>query len=294
MNEQTGTLETPDRRQLFYRKRVPSAPRGAVLLVHGYAEHSGRYGWVMDRLAQAGMAVWAPDYRGHGRTAEARAGRSAARGNRGSRGGHLGDLESVDRVLEELAAVWDLLRAAHPGLPHFVYGHSMGSSLSVLLALRRQGQASGLVLSAPWVTVPDYASPLLVKLVDVLATVLPLLPVQPFDHTQVSRDPQVVRAYGEDPLCYVGKTRARTGREMLRLIGEVDRRSAELTLPLLILQGGEDRNVNLRDAPTLHRRAASTDKSFHLFPGLRHEIHNEPEKEEVLQRIVSWLEARLR
>lgn len=288
MNEQTETLETRDGRQLFVRKRVPSAPKGALLLLHGYAEHSGRYGWVMDRLAQAGMAVWAPDYRGHGRTAGARAGRSAARA------GHLGDLESLDRVLEELAAVWELLRAAHPGLPHFMYGHSMGASLSVLLTLRRQAQVRGLVLSAPWVTIPDYASPLVLKVVDVLAAVAPLLPVQPFDYTQVSRDPQVVRAYGEDPLCYVGKTRARTGREMLRLIGEVDRHGAELTVPLLILQGGEDRNVNLRDAPTLHQRAGSTDKNFHLLPGLRHEIHNEPEKDEVLQRIVSWLEARLR
>jgi acylglycerol lipase len=278
MNEQTRTLKTSDGRELFYRRRTPASPRGALLLIHGYAEHSGRWGWVMDRLVEAGLAVYAPDYRGHGRSVVA--------------SGRLGDLESMDLVAEELAAVWDALRAAHPGVPHFVYGHSMGGSLATLHTLRRQAQVRALIVSAPWVTVPDYASRLLVRVVNLLAAIAPRLPVQPFDYTQVSRDPEVIRAYSEDPLCYTGKTRARTGREMLRIIGEVDRRAAELTLPLLVLQGGDDRNVNLRDAPALYERAASADKTFRLFPGLRHEIHNEPEKQEVMGVILDWLESR--
>jgi acylglycerol lipase len=278
MNEETKTLKTGDGRELFYRRRAPPSPRGALLLLHGYAEHSGRWGWVMDRLAEAGLAVYAPDYRGHGRSAVPP--------------GLLGDLESLERVLGELAAVWDILRAANPVVPHFVYGHSMGGSLATLHALARQSEVRALVLSAPWVTVPDYASPFLVRVVNLMAAVLPRLPVQPFDYTQVSRDPEVIRAYREDPLCYTGKTRARTGREMLRMIGEVERRARELTLPLLVLQGGDDRSVNLRDAPALYERAASADKTFRVFPGLRHEIHNEPERQEVIRVILDWLEKR--
>ena len=149
------------------------------------------------------------------------------------------------------------------------------------------------MLSAPWTTVPEYASPILVRGVDLLAAALPRLPIQPFDYTQVSRDPEVVRAFGEAPLCYKGKTRARTGREMLRLIREVARRAGELNVPPLALQGGEDRSVNLRDAPALHQRAAGADWSFRVFSGLYREVYNEPEKDQVMGVILDWREKRL-
>jgi alpha-beta hydrolase superfamily lysophospholipase len=279
MNQESNRVEAADGLKIFYRYLVPPHPKAGVLLLHGYAEHSGRYGWVMDRLAEAGFAAFAPDHRGHGQSA-----RSKTR---------LADLESVERVMDDLARCRALARERLPGVPWFLLGHSMGGMLALLFALRHPEDWGGLVLSAPGVKLPPYISPLLVRLSAVLARLLPLLPAQDFDYTKISRDPEVIRNYGSDPLVYIGKMRARTGYEQLRGIREVNARLDQLKMPLLLLHGGGDLLIEPAASQMVYERAASPDKTLKLFPGLYHDIWSEPERQEVMDLTLEWLRRHL-
>jgi len=279
MEEQQGTVGGSAGRSIFYRSLRPARPAAAVLVVHGYAEHSGRYAWVLGQLAGAGYAAVAPDYCGHGRSVPP--------------GGTLADLRSVEAALADLRAVHEAARSELAGLPWFVLGHSLGGALGLLYALRHQAELQGLVASAPLSSLPAYASPLLVRLIRVLSRVVPLLPVQKFDFLTVSRSPEVIEAIRQDPLYYKGKARVRTGYQLMRSIQEVGSRMGELRLPLLALQGGEDTLVNRGDARRVYEGAGSRDKSLKEFPGLYHEIFNEPERQQVMDVVLDWLRRRL-
>lgn len=273
MKEHTSFLQSADGLSIFYRYVLPAKPAAAVILIHGYAEHSGRYGWVMETLAGKGFAAYAMDCRGHGRSAKV-----------------LADLDSVDKVLGDLRALQAAVREALPQAPVFLLGHSLGGTLALLYALRFQEELRGLVLSAPTATLPDYASPFLVKISALLARLFPLLPVQDFNYKTLSRDPEVIRRVVEDPLYYKGKIRARTGYEILRAIREVEANLEQVRLPVLLLQGGEDSIVGSHDAELVDKKAASPDKTLKIFPGLYHEILNEPEKQQVMDLILDWLQ----
>jgi alpha-beta hydrolase superfamily lysophospholipase len=279
MNQGTGWVQASDGLKIFYRFMIPKQPKAGVLVVHGYADHSGRYGWVMERLGQAGLAVFAPDFRGHGRSVP--------------RGGALADMGSLEQVLAGLRDVHAMVRGSFSQGPWFMLGHSLGATLALLYALGNLGVLKGLVLSAPTITVPDYASPFLQRLSAVLARLAPLLPAQDFDYLRLSRDPEVIRQVKEDPYYYKGKVRARTGYQILRAIKEAGVRLGEMNLPVLVLQGGEDSHVNKGDSRRVYEGVASQDKTLKIYPGLYHEILNEPEKQEIMDLILDWLRRHL-
>ena len=127
-----------------------------------------------------------------------------------------------------------------------------------------------------------------------LSRLLPLLPAQPFDYTLVSRDPQVIQAMEEDPLYYKGKMRARTGYQQLLGIREVLLRSVAPPAPAA---AAARRRRTAPSHPRPRRRifqaASSPDKTLKIFPGLWHEILNEPERQQVLEMILDWLRRHL-
>jgi alpha-beta hydrolase superfamily lysophospholipase len=278
MKSNEGTYEGSDGRSLFYRFRVPARPAGVVLLLHGYAEHSGRYGWVMERLGEAGFSVYAPDIRGFGASA---------------RPGALADLDSLESAVRDVASLAAVIQRVLPGAPLFLLGHSMGGMLAALYALRHPEGLAGLVTTGAAVEIPEFISPLLLRVSGLLSRLLPLLPAQPFEYHELSRDPQVIRALEEDPLYYKGKMRARTGYQQLLGIREVLSGLSNLRLPLLVLHGAEDRTISPKASEAFFRGASSQDKTMKIFPGLRHEILNEPEREQVLAVILDWLRRRL-
>jgi acylglycerol lipase len=279
MNEQSGWIEVADGLRIFHRFIMPAQPKAGVLLVHGYAEHSGRYGWVMERLGQAGLAVFAPDFRGHGRSVP--------------RGGALADMGSLEQVLAGLRDVRTAARRNLPRGPWFLLGHSLGATLALLLAADDPAGLKGLVLAAPTVTPPDYASPLLVRLSSVLSRLTPLLPIQDFDYLALSRDPEVIRQVKEDPNYYRGKVRARTGYQILRSMREARTRLGEIRLPVLIMQGGQDSNVDKGDSRRVYEGVSSPDKTLKIYPTLYHEIFQEPEKQEVMDLTLDWISRHL-
>jgi alpha-beta hydrolase superfamily lysophospholipase len=111
------------------------------------------------------------------------------------------------------------------------------------------------------------------------------------DANEISRDPAVVQAYVNDPLVYTGKTTARLAAEMLKTMRRVTEEAGTITLPLMIVQGSEDKLVDPAGARMLYKTVSSDDKTLKIYDGLYHEVFNEPEHAEVLGDVEAWLDA---
>ncbi|MGW4248169.1 alpha/beta fold hydrolase, partial [Nocardia sp. NPDC004722] len=209
--------------RVFWQAWLPDGePRAVAVIVHGYAEHSGRYAHVAQRLTDSGVAVYALDHIGHGKSEGARA-----------------NVGSLDTAADNVRTMLATATGRHPGLPSFVIGHSMGGLTTAYFAVRDQPEVNGVVLSGPAIdieagnAVQRLAAPLVSRF-------LPNLPVVKLDSTLVSRDPAVVKAYDEDPLVHHGGVPARTAGEMLRVGDYVKAHLDRLTAPLLVQHGTAD------------------------------------------------------
>ncbi|MGH3716260.1 MAG: lysophospholipase [Micromonosporaceae bacterium] len=261
--------------RIYWQAWLPEGdPVGVVVIAHGLAEHSGRYAHVGERLASESYAAYAPDHRGHGRS-----------------DGNRSNLNRVAEVVADLDAMIAEAAQRHPGVPVFLLGHSMGGMLALDYALGNPSRLTGLVLSAPAVR-SGVISSVERAAAKVLSTVAPNFGVKALDGTMVSRDPAVVKAYDEDPLNYRGKIPARTATEMLNTMDGLPARIPKLTLPLLVMQGTEDKLVEPEGAAYVAEHAGSEDLTYKPYSGLYHEVMNEPEKDTVLGDLVRWLKER--
>ncbi len=251
--------------RLAYRSWPVDGARGHVVLAHGFAEHGGRYSHVAGALNEASLSVWAPDHRGHG-------------GSEGERA----NIESVWSAVADLDLFVDLVRDQTSGAPLFLLGHSMGGLIAAAYAEEHQDRLAGLVLSGALL----HVDPGVVALAD--AEEIPDLGLA----DAISRDPAVVRAYKEDPDVYLGPP----PRGFLQAAGQVEEvraRFGELSLPVLAMHGSGDLLVNPQALRDLVAGVSSDDLTAVLWPGLWHEIFNEPEKDRVIRTTVDWMCARL-
>jgi acylglycerol lipase len=143
------------------------------------------------------------------------------------------------------------------------------------------------------VKVASHVSNMTVLAARTLSVLAPMAGVLPVDPSTISRDPEVVKAYVDDPLVYHAKTTARLSAEMLRALLRVSAETEKITLPFLAMQGGDDRLVDPDGAQILYERAGSQDKTLKIYDGLYHEIFNEPERETVFEDIETWLAAHI-
>ncbi|QIS02753.1 alpha/beta fold hydrolase [Nocardia brasiliensis] len=260
--------------EIAWRAWLPEVrARGVIVLVHGVAEHSGRYAHVGKRLAGAGFAVYALDHIGHGKSAGGKA-----------------NIGSMDGAADNVAAMLNIASREHPQVPRFLIGHSMGSLIVLHLATRAPVDVAGIVLSAPPLDIP-LGNPVQRLLAPLLTRITPNLGVLKLDSSQISRDPEVVRAYDNDPLVYRGSLPARTAVEILDTTALVKQRLDRLTVPLLVLHGTGDAIAAPSSTDLIERNAGSKDLTAIRYEGLYHEIFNEPEQDEVLGNVVDWLEA---
>ncbi len=260
--------------QLHARRWLPAGPpRAVVQLVHGVAEHAGRYGHVAEALCARGLALQAFDLRSHGRS-------------NGQPRAHLPDLEAV---IADVRAQLDSARAFAAGRPVFLYGHSLGAFLALLTLLRHPRAADGFVSSATPLDADRTVARPLLWLAALLGRLAPRLPLVPMALEAISRDPEVVFAYREDPLVHAIKMRARTCAVLNAALRRARPRLGELRLPLLVLHGSEDRIAPPSGSQRLYDAAGSTDKTLRVYPGLWHEVHNEPEQAQVLADLGDWL-----
>lgn len=261
---------------IYWQAWLPDGEaRAVVVIAHGAGEHGARYAHVAERLTGSGYAVYAIDHRGHGRSQGRRA-----------------MFERLDLVLGDLSTLIARARDAHPGLPVFLLGHSLGGAVALAYAVRYEDQLAGLVLSGP-VAALETATPVTRLAARVLSTLTPNLGLMDVDATQISRDPDVVRAYQEDPLVYRGKFPARTIAEVAGEVTRFPQTVTRLRLPLLILHGTADTLAPLAGSKMVAERAGSADKTLKIYDGLYHEVFNEPEQDQVIGDLLDWLNGRM-
>jgi alpha-beta hydrolase superfamily lysophospholipase len=272
-----GSFETSDGLTLYTQHWTPEGePAAIVLLVHGYAEHSGRYDHVAETFVDRDAAVYAYDHRGHGRSEGRRA-----------------YVDRFEQYLEDLDRFRQHVQSQTPDVPVFLFGHSMGGLVSLLYVLNHAPNLRGLLLSAPAIEVNPDLAPLLRKIAQVLGRLFPTLPTVRSPQGSISRDPAVVEEAENDPLNYHGRTLARTGAELLRAGQAAQSRLHELDTPFLVLHGTADPLATPTWSKRLYERAAATDKTLRLYDGLYHETFNEPERDAVLRDLGTWLGERM-
>jgi alpha-beta hydrolase superfamily lysophospholipase len=190
----------------------------------------------------------------------------------------------------DLSQFRELVITEHPEIPLIVLGHSMGGNLAVGHVLREPDGVAALALSAPALKVGDDLSPAKLKLGSLLAKVAPGLRVQGLPAEAVSRDPAVVQAYEDDPLVYHGKMTAGIGAALVGAMSTFPPRYANLTMPIWLGHGTEDRLCPIEGTRELEAAAVDADITAHYYDGLYHEIFNEPERDQVIGDLVAWLE----
>lgn len=269
------TLTTSDGLHLYTEYHLPQgASRAAVLIVHGYGEHSGRYQHVIEKLVQHGYAVYALDHRGHGKS-----------------GGERAYCDTSEQFVNDLKLYFDHVKAAQPGKKLFVVGHSMGGLISLAFAERYQKEFDGLIVSGSPVNADANVSPVLIAVGKVLNRVAPKLHLLDTGKPGIlSSDPEIDIAWGKDPLTNKKPMRVRLGVELNRLAQDVRAHLPDLKLPVLILHGADDELVNPSGSQVAYEQAGSQDKTLKRYAGMRHEILNEVDKAIVLTDIVDWLE----
>lgn len=251
--------------RVFYRRWDPDgSPARIVQIVHGYAEHGGRYDHVAATLTDHGSVVYADDHLGHGRSDGERA-----------------LITDFEHVVEDLHTLAGNARSDHGGLPLVLVGHSMGGLLAARFAERWPDEVAGVAFCGAVVGDWQWAR-------DVLAQ--PELPHVPFDPSALSRDPQAGASYAADPLVYHGQyKRALLAAEVVAL-DHFHRDLDRLTMPVLFLHGTDDPFVPYERSLQAVRDMPTNDATIHLYEGARHEVLNETNRDEVIGHLADWID----
>jgi alpha-beta hydrolase superfamily lysophospholipase len=251
-------------------------PRAVVVLSHGLGEYARRYDHVAQRFGEAGLVTYALDHRGHGRS-----------------GGKRMLVRDITEYTGDFDTLVGIAKREHPALKCIVLGHSMGGGIVFAYGVERPDNYDLMVLSGPAVAAQDLVHPAMALVAKGLGALVPGLPVQELDESLISRDPAVVEAYRTDPLVYHGRVPAGVGRALLQVGETMPQRAPALTAPLLVVHGSDDGLIPVDGSRRLVDCVGSTDVELKVYPGLYHEVFNEPERNQVLDDVVSWITKRL-
>ncbi|NLE81831.1 MAG: alpha/beta hydrolase [Rhodococcus sp.] len=251
-------------------------PRGVLVLCHGFGEHARRYDHVVARLGDLGLVVYSPDHRGHGRS-----------------GGKRVQLREWNEFSDDLHQLFGIVGQDHPGLDKFLLGHSMGGAMALSYALDHQQDLKALMLSGPAVDVTEGTPKVVVELGKIVGRFLPDVPVQTLDSGAISRDPETVAKYRNDPLVHHGKVPAGIARGLIVNGEQVPERLPSLTIPLLLQHGSDDKLANVNGTKMIAERAGSEDLTVKIYDGFFHEVFNEPERDRVIDDLIEWLRPRI-
>ncbi|MCL4561348.1 MAG: lysophospholipase [Chloroflexi bacterium] len=267
------TLKTKDNLTLYSQVWIPLIPqRGLVCLLHGLGEHSGRYQHVAQALNEAGFVLAGLDLRGHGKSEGLR-----------------GYWPSLEDVYDDIELFYNTMTAKFPDLPSFLYGHSLGGQLVLLVELKRMLPVTGVIASSPWLGLTLKPPAWKLALSKVLYAIAPSFRMPTgLDPEQFSHDPQVAATYRSDPLVH-DRISARAGRDMLNGADWLLEHAAEFPVPLLLMQAGQDRIVSPAASQQFAQKLNSK-VTFKMLEGFYHEIHNEIEKQSVFHDMIQWLE----
>ncbi|KAB8332313.1 lysophospholipase [Scytonema tolypothrichoides VB-61278] len=261
---------------IFTRNWAPptGAPRAVLVIVHGFNSHSGHYLWAGEQFARGGLAVYAIDLRGRGRSE-----------------GDRYHIDHIDDYTRDVGSLIDQARVENPGLPVFLLGHSAGGVVSCVYALDHQAKLAGLICESFAHELP--APGIALAVLKGLSHVVPHAHVLKLDNAHFSRDPKVVEALNNDPFVKDEAQPTETVAAMLRGDDRLKQGFAQLTLPVLILHGTEDKVTKPSGSQHFYEQAGAQDKTLKLYEGHFHDLLNDLDKELVLADIQQWIDARI-
>ena len=257
--------------KIFTRSWHPDGqPRAVVVIVHGFNSHSGYYTWVAEQFVADGLAAYALDLRGRGKS-----------------DGERFYVQKFEDYVNDLATFVTIAKSAEPGLPVFLLGHSAGGVVSCVYTIEHQDELAGFICEsfAHEVPAPDFALAVLKG----LSHVAPHAHVLKLKNEDFSRDPEVVAAMNDDPLIAHEVQPTQTVAEMVRADERLKVEFPQITLPVLILHGTEDKATKPSGSQRFYDMASSTDKSLELYEGHYHDLLNDLGKEEVMADITAWI-----
>ncbi len=261
--------------QIFVRSWRPNGTiRGVVAICHGVNSHSGYYGWAAEQLIKSGLAVYALDLHGRGKS-----------------DGERFYLEKIGDYIADVDAVVSLAKSREPGVPVFLLGHSAGGVVSCVYTLEHQEKLAGLICEsfAFQVAAPDFA----LAVVKGLSHLAPHAHVLRLKNEEFSRNPAVVQAMNDDPLIANEVQPTLTVAELVRADERLKQEFPLITLPVFILHGTADKVTNPKGSQLFYDTAGSADKTLTLYEGHVHDLLNDIDKEQVMADINAWIDARL-
>ncbi|MCF8197461.1 MAG: lysophospholipase [Sulfuritalea sp.] len=267
-------LQAADGIKLSARIWMPPTSNAVLALVHGIAEHSGRYAFLAERANARGIGVVSLDLRGHGRSP--------------------GERSYVERFDDYLLDVDALLAKAHElaaGRPVFLMGHSMGGAIALRWLAQRQKPVVGLILSSAALKIGGDVPRLLVALAPLLSRWLPHLRGTRIDPAVISRDPAAVAAYVNDPLVSLEAPPARTGAELLQAMASNREAAKGLRVPVYLFHGDADRLTDPAGSQEIHDLWGGPDRTLRIWPGSRHETLNDLDREMVVTELIDWVQS---
>jgi acylglycerol lipase len=270
-----STFEGAGGLKIFTRSWQPQwKTRGVVVIVPGFNSHSGQYLWVGEQFATKGLAAYAIDLRGRGRSE-----------------GERYFVEKIEDYTEDVATLVRTAKSENPGLPVFLLGHSAGGVVSCIYTLDHQSEIDGLICEsfAYDLPVPD----IVLSFLKGLSYITKHTHVFTLHNEIFSRDPQVVEAMNNDPLIHGESQPVQTAKVMIDAANRLKQEFPLIKLPVLILHGTDDKATNPSGSQFFYDNAGSTDKTLKLYDGHYHDLLNDLDKEVVMADITNWIDARV-
>ena len=269
-----GKLLSGDGFNLFWKAWIPDAkPKAVIHIIHGYAEHVDRYKNVVDELVPDSYLVIAKDHRGHGRS-----------------DGKRGHVKSFEQYIEDERTFYkEIIERDYNGIPYFVLGHSMGSIIALNYAERYQDDINGMILSGTGSKPGKAIGKAIVLLSKIGSRLFPGVHVKSVLPPEfISRDPDTVKAYVDDPLTYDVIT-PRLAEQMYTYLDLGFSKAGNINIPVLIQCGSADTSFSGQEE--LYNAMTSNDKTIKIYEGLKHEVYNELEEDRklVLKDLHNWL-----
>lgn len=261
--------------KIFYRSWKPAtAPRAVVVVCHGVNSHGGQYMWVAEQLVASGLAVYAIDLRGRGKS-----------------GGERFYVDNVSEYVSDVAGLVRIAKARNPGLRVFLLGHSAGGVVSCVYTLENQAELAGLICEsfAFKVPAPDFA----LAIIKGLSAIAPRLPVLKLKNKDFSRDPKAVQALESDPLTANEIQPAKTVAALVRADERLKKEFPQITLPVFIMHGTVDKATVPSGSQFFYDTVGSKDKTLKLYEGHYHDLFNDYGKEGVMADTKAWIDKRL-
>lgn len=276
MKHESGTFLGYEGQRLFKQSWQPEADRQACLvLVHGLGEHSGRFMNLVAPLVEQGVAVHSFDLRGHGRSS-----------------GKRGHIETWLEFRQDLNIFIEAIARSVDDVPIFLYGHSLGSLIVLDALIHLQLPLRGAIVSGVALDPAGVGTPLQMFTATILSKIWPSFSLETgLDPAMISSDPAVVEAYRADPLVH-SRASVRFAVESLAAIERIQAGLGSIRLPFLLLHGEADELTTTKGAEQVMAEIGSEDKQLKIYPGIRHEPHNDLAAAQAAQDIAIWIQRR--